>query len=88
MVIQMNKSGFIEEISKQTKRDIRDSIIIADCFDNHFIIGKKNKDKTVLDIKEKLEITEEEADEVYNIVSNIIATAIKDKLKHPFRSNE
>lgn len=87
MVIRMNKHGFVEEISKKTNRDIKDSIIIADCFDNHFIIGKKNKEKTVLDIQEKLEVNYEEADEIYNIVSKIIATAIKDKLRHPFRSN-
>ena len=88
MVKQMNKHGFVQEISKQTNRDIRESIIIADCFDNHFIIGKKNKEKTILDIQDKLEVEYEEANEVYNIVSKIIATAIKDKLKHPFRSNE
>ena len=88
MVMKMNKHGFIEEIKKQTNRDERDSIIIADCFDNHFIIGKKNKEKTIADIEAKLEISHEEAEELYEIVSNIIATAIKDKLKHPFRSNE
>ena len=84
----MNKSGFINEIEKQTKRDSRDCIIIADCFDEHFIIGKKNKEKTVNDLMEKLEISHEEADEIYNIVSKIIATAIKNKLKHPFKGND
>lgn len=84
----MNKSGFIQEIKKQTNRDEREAIIIADCFDNHFIIGKKNKEKTVIDIEEKLEVNHEEAEEVYEIVSKIIATAIKDRLKHPFGSNK
>ena len=87
MVMKMNKHGFIEEIKKQTNRDERDAIIIADCFDNHFIIGKKNKEKTIVDIEEKLEVSHEEAEEIYEIVSKIIATAIKNKLKHPFRSN-
>ena len=88
MVMKMNKHGFIEEIKKQTNRDERESIIIADCFDNHFFIGKRNKEKTVAEIEEKLEVSNEEANEVYNIVSNIIATQIKNKLKHPFGSNE
>ena len=88
MVIVMNKSGFIKEIEKQTQRDSRDCIIIADCFDEHFFIGKKNKEKTVNDLMEKLEISYEEADEIYNIVSKIITTAIKDKLKHPFKGND
>ena len=86
MVMKMNKHGFIEEIKKQTNRDERDSIIIADCFDNHFIIGKKNKEKTIVDIESKLEVTHEEAEELYEIVSKIIATAIKNKLRHPFKS--
>lgn len=81
----MNKHGFIEEIKKQTNRDERDAIVIADCFDNHFIIGKKNKEKTIIDIEEKLKVSHEEAEEVYEIVSKIIATAIKNKLKHPFK---
>ena len=85
MVKLMNKHGFVEEISKQTNRDIKDSIIIADCFDNHFIVGKKNKEKTILDIQDKLEVEYEEASELYNIVSKIIATAIKNKLRHPFK---
>ena len=85
MVKAMNKHGFVEEISKQTNIDIKDSIIIADCFDNHFIVGKKNKEKTILDIQSKLEVEYEEANELYNIVSKIIATAIKNKLKHPFK---
>lgn len=84
--MKMNKHGFIEEIKKQTNRDERDAIVIADCFDNHFIIGKKNKEKTIVDIESKLEVSHEEAEELYEIVSKIIATAIKDKLKHPFKS--
>ena len=88
MVIAMNKSGFIEEIAKQTNRDMKECIIIADCFDNHFFIGKKNKEKTVIELEEKLEISNEDANQVYEIVSKIIATAIKDRLKHPFGSND
>ena len=88
MAIVMNKNGFINEIQKHTDKDVKDCIIIADCFDKHFFIGRKNKDATVSELMEKLEIDHEEADQVYNITSKIITTAIKDKLKHPFRSND
>lgn len=88
MVKKMNKHGFIEEIKKQTNRDERDAIIIADCFDNHFIIGKNNADKTIAEIEEKLDVSKEEANELYEIVSNIIANTIKNRLKHPFGSNK
>ena len=88
MVKKMNKSQFIEELVKQTKRDERDCIIISDCLEKHFFIGKKNKEKTVELLMEKLEVSNEEANEIYEISSNIIASAIKESLKHPFRSKD
>ena len=88
MVIMMNKSGFIEELIKQTHRDERDCIVISDCFEKHFFIGKKNKEKTVTLIMEKLEVDNDEANEIYEIASSIIAKGIKESLRHPFRSRD
>lgn len=47
-----------------------------------------NKEKTINTLIERMNVTEEKADELYNIASGIIATAIKDKLKHPFKSQD
>ena len=88
MVIAMNKSGFIKELEKQTNRNTKDCIVIADCMDDHFFIGKRNKEKIIADLIEKLEVTDEEADEIYNISCNIITTELKRKLKHPFKSKD
>lgn len=38
------------------------------------------------DIKEELHIDEKESQEITTIALNIIKTGIKEKIKHPFRS--
>ena len=88
MVKKMNKHGFIEELEKQTGLSKDKCIIINDCFEENFLIGKKNKEKTINLLKENLNIDEEKADELYNTVSSIIATQIKEKIKHPFKGND
>lgn len=84
----MNKTGFIKELSKQTKLPENECIIIDECIEENFIIGKKNKEKTINLLIEKLNYDEERANEIYNIASSIIATQIKEKIKHPFKGND
>lgn len=50
--------------------------IIDEILNNHFIIGKNNKEKIVADFKEKLNLTDEEADNLYNQCSEIIVKGI------------
>ena len=59
-------------------------IIINDILEEHFIIGKNNKEKIISDISEKLETTREESENIYELAMSIIGSGIKDKLKHPF----
>ena len=84
----MNKQGFISELVKQTNLSENECIILNDCLEENFIMGKKNKEKTINLLIEKLNIDEEKANELYNIASSIMANAIKDKLKHPFKGND
>ena len=86
MVINMNKKEFIEELVKKTNYDEDKCIIINDILEDNFIIGKKNKEKTISNLIEKLNIDKKEANNIYDISSSIIMNAIKDKIKHPFRS--
>ena len=39
----MNKSGFIEELTKRTGLTKDKSILLCDCYEENFIIGKNNK---------------------------------------------
>lgn len=84
----MDKKEFIEKLSKQTNYDERKCNLINSIIEDTFIIGKKSKEKMIVEFKEKLKIEEQEANRVYEIVMQIIGTGIKDKLKHPFKNQD
>jgi len=82
----MNKSEVIKKIMEVTGLSEEKCLQINEVIENHFIIGKNNKEKIINDLKEKLNITEEMANDIYNKVMSVIASGIKDKLKNPFKS--
>lgn len=84
----MNKSEFIKELSKQTKYDEEKCTLINSIIEDTFIIGKKNKEKMIEKFKVQLGIDENDANNLYEIAMSIIGGAIKDKLKHPFKSQD
>lgn len=86
MVMKMNKKGFIEKLSKTTNYDISTCERINSILEDNGFIGKNNKAKLVKDLTEKLNFTEEEAENIYEKCMSIIQTAIKEKLRHPFRT--
>ena len=88
MVKKMNKRGFIEQLIKETGLSEEKCIIINDCIEEYFIIGKNNKEKTINLLMGKLDFDYDKADEIYNIASKIITTNIKNKIKHPFKSQD
>lgn len=88
MVMKMNKEKFIKELENVTGLDNGKCIIINNILESNFIIGKKNKEKIVSDVMEKLEMTREEAEKIYESAMSILGMGIKDKLKHPFGAQE
>lgn len=88
MVMKMNKREFIKELSRQTGYDEQKCILINDIMGNYFIFGKNNKEKIIQDLQVKVALNEDDAENVYDISMKIIAEEIKDKLKHPFRSQD
>lgn len=84
----MNKSEFIKELSKQTGYDEEKCIVINSIVEDTFIIGKKNKDKMIEKFEKQINLDENEANKLYEIVMRIIGTEIKNKLKHPFKSQD
>lgn len=84
----MNKTEFIKELSKQTGYDEEKCILINNVIENHFIFGKRNKDKIIQDLQVNSNLSEDNAENVYDIAIKIIADEIKNKLKHPFKNQD
>ena len=80
----MNKKEVIKKLGEVTNLSEEKCTIINDILEEHFIIGKNNKEKIISDISEKLETTREESENIYELAMSIIGSGIKDKLKHPF----
>ena len=86
MVMKMNKSAFVKELSKQTGYDDEKCNMINSIIEDTFFIGKKNKEKIIEKFENQLSINQNEANELYDAVMSIIGSGIKDKLKHPFEN--
>ena len=56
--------------------------------EEHFIIGKNNREKIIAGIKEKLGFDDAKADEIYNAVMGILGNGIMDKVKEFFKKEE
>lgn len=84
---KMNKEKFIEKLQEKLNIDKNTAIMINNIFENYFIIDKKNKDKIVNDLMNELKIDLEKAESIYEKVMDLITSAIKNKIKHPFRKD-
>lgn len=84
----MNKTGFIKDLSKQTGYDEEKCILINDIIDNYFIFGRKNKDRIIQDLQIKASLSEDDSENVYDIAMKIITREMKNKLKHPLKSQD
>lgn len=65
-----------EKLKELTNKSDEEIAIIDEILNNHFVIGKNNKGKIIADFKEKLKITDDEADNLYNQCSEIIIKGI------------
>ena len=84
----MNKTEFIKELSKITNLSEDKCKIVNDILENTFIIGKDNKDKILNKIKEKLNLTEEQVNDIYNKGMSIITKELKNKIANTFKKIE
>lgn len=84
----MNKIGFIKELSKQTGYNEEKCILINNVIEKYFIFGRKNKDKIIKDLQVKASLSEDDAENIYDITIKIITGEIKNKLRHPFKSQD
>lgn len=85
---KINKYEFINTIQNKTKLSKEKCLIINDILENNFLLGNKNKQNIINELIDKLSVNEEKAEEIYNISMNIISLSLKEKLKHPFKSQD
>ena len=88
MVILMNKTEFINELSKKINYSVEDCTRINSILEDNFIISKKNKCKIVDSLMKEFNIDYDEADNIYNASVELITKSIKDKIKHPFKNKD
>lgn len=88
MVMKMNKSKFINELSKETGYNDDKCLLINNVLENYFIFNKKNRERIIQDLKLKVGLNEDDAENVYDIAMKIINKELKNKLKHLFKSKD
>ena len=88
MVMKMNKTSFINELSEKLGYSIEECTKINEVIENNFIISRKSKDKIISELGNVLNIDEIKAEEIYNTSVEIITKSKKNRIKHPFKSQE
>ena len=73
----MNKTEFIKELSNKTGIDEKECIKINSIIEDTFIVGKKNKEKMIQIFMSELKYNEDEANKVYEVAMDILASEIK-----------
>ena len=80
----MNKKEFIKSLSNQANLSEANTILVNDILENNFFISKKSKDKIISEIVIQLNVSTDEATNIYHVSKNIMNNQIKEKIKHPF----
>ena len=80
----MNKQEFVKKLQEETNYSNEKCILINDILENSSLFGKNNKEKIITELINN-SFSKEEAENIYNITSNIIKSEIKNKIKHPFK---
>ncbi len=78
----MNKTNFIAELCKKTGLSTEDGSKVNDVIENNNLLG--NAAKIVSQIAAKLNISEEQAQDILAKAKDIIGGGIMDKIKNPF----
>lgn len=74
--MKKNKDIFLEKLMENTNKSEEDCRKINEIVNSHFIIGKNNKIKMMNDFMKQLNVSEEEADDLYNICIELILKGI------------
>ena len=82
----MNKTMFIKEISKRCNLSIEDATLVNSVLEDNFFLSKSKRCVIINGIMNTLKCDIDEATTIYEECVTIASEAVKNKLKHPFRS--
>lgn len=80
----MNKEQIIKKLTDITGLAGEKCTTLNSIIEDHFLIGRHNKEKMVADIEARLDVAKAEAEKLYESAMRVIGEGLKDKLKHPF----
>ncbi|MBQ2635851.1 MAG: hypothetical protein IJG09_03995 [Methanobrevibacter sp.] len=80
----MTKEQFINDLSAKTGLDINQAGQINDILESTSLLGQSNKEKIISMTVEKLGVSEQQADEIYNASMEILKDNVVDKI-NPFK---
>lgn len=84
----MNKTEFIKELTEKTGYDEEKCTLINSIIEDTFFVGVNNKEKMKAKLIEKMGVSEEEADKIYNSAMEIIARGMLNKMIYPFNKKD
>ena len=84
----MNKTEFVNKLQEELKYDKEKCLAINSILEDTFILGKHKKETIISKFTQELNMSNEEAEHVYEVTSNIISKGIKNSIFHPFRSKD
>ena len=76
----MTKEQFINELSAKTGLDVNQAGQINDILESTSLLGHSNKEKIISMTVEKLGVSEQQADEIYNASMEILKDAVVDRI--------
>ncbi|MBR1376371.1 MAG: hypothetical protein IJ565_00950 [Bacilli bacterium] len=84
----MDKERFIMMLGERLNLTREESVLVSDALDDNFFLSKSNKEATVKSIMNNIKVDEDKASDIYETCVSIVKEEIKNKLKHPFRSQD
>lgn len=84
----MNKREFIKALSGKTGLSLEDTSIVNQILEENFFLRCKNKDKIVSEIVRSLNISKDEAVNLYEEAKTIFNEEVRYRFKHSFQSKD
>lgn len=70
--IMKDKAYIVNKLKEKTKKSEEECNIIYTVLERHFIIGRHNQQKIKQDLVNELDVSLKEADQLYNILAEIV----------------